>query len=100
MREETGHGLEAMERNLEIKGGLLKNFPFEIAKFMLDPLQGGHDSGAINGGGTSRIHGLKTPLFTQASVNNRRTFFRFDTIRQVLPFDSISELFISMPAIE
>jgi hypothetical protein len=100
MRKKTGHGLEAMERNLEIKGGLLKTFPFEIAKFMLDPLQGGHDSGAINGGGTSRIHGLKTPLFTHASANNRRTLFRFDTIRQVLPLDSISEAFISMPAAE
>jgi hypothetical protein len=43
---------------------LLKTFPFEIAKFMLDPLQGGHDSGAINGGGDqSHSWPEDTPLY-------------------------------------
>lgn len=98
MRKETGNGLKAMERNLQIKGGLLQTFPFEIAIFMLDSLQGGQDSGAKNGRRSRRIHGLKTPPLTHAPANNRKTFSRFDAMRQVLPPDSISEAFISMPA--
>ena len=100
MRKETGNGLKAMERNIEIKGGLLKSFPFEIAKFMLDSLQSGHDSGAINGGWGRRTHGLKAPIFTNAPANNRKTFFRFDTSVQVSPLDSISEAFMIMRAAE
>ena len=49
MRKETGDGLKAMKRHPEIEGGLLKALPPEVAKFMLDLMQSGHDSGAIRG---------------------------------------------------
>jgi hypothetical protein len=100
MRKETGNSLKAMERNLQIKGGLLKTFPFEIAKFMLNPLQGGHDPGAIYRRWSRRTHGQMTPIFTNTSANNRKTFSRFDTFRQVSPLDSMSEDIMIMRTIE
>ena len=47
MGKKTRDGLEAMERYIKFAGGFFEALSLEIAEFMLDPVQGGHEPGLI-----------------------------------------------------
>ncbi len=49
VREKTGDGLEAMERDVQDACGFLQTFPLQITELSLNPLQGGNKPGAIIG---------------------------------------------------